>query len=87
MAGAEETLPAATQTPSGKIGGAGFSDAMDRAGIEPATHSPGNTAISDSGGAKSGALPDDLTHVIDNWHSLTDEDRRRVRAIVDGRLA
>ena len=32
--GAEETLPAATQTPYG----AGFSDEVDRAGIEPATH-------------------------------------------------
>jgi hypothetical protein len=64
MAGAEETLPAATQTPSGKIGGAGFSDAMDRAGIERQAYSPQNTTISDSGGAYSGALPADLAHVI-----------------------
>ena len=60
---------------------------MDRAGIERTGFPPGNTTISDPGGAKSGALPADLAHVIDNWHSLTDEDRRRVRAIVDGRLA
>ena len=57
------------------------------AGIEPARRLPGNTTIPDPGGAYSGAHPADLTHVIDNWHSLTDEDRRRVRAIVDGRLA
>jgi hypothetical protein len=43
--------------------------------------------ISDSGGAKSGALPANLKHVVDNWGSLTDEDHRRIRAIVDGRLA
>jgi hypothetical protein len=32
-------------------------------------------------------VPDDLGHVVANWHSLTDDDRRRIRAIIDGRLA
>jgi hypothetical protein len=44
-------------------------------------------AFTESGGAKSGALPANLKHVVDNWGSLTEEDHRRIRAIVDGRLA
>ena len=60
---------------------------MDRAGIERTGFPPGNTTISDSGGAESGALPDDLAHVIEAWGSLTDDDRRRILAIVDGRQA
>jgi hypothetical protein len=60
---------------------------MDRAGIERQAYSPENTTISDSGGAYSGALPDDLAHVIEAWGLLTADDRRRIRAIVDGRQA
>lgn len=78
-----EIPPAATLNPNG----AAILDEMDRAGIERQAYSPENTTISDSGSAYSGALPADLAHVIDNWPSLTDEDRRRVRAIVDGRQA
>ncbi|MCY3015056.1 MAG: hypothetical protein NT171_10250 [Planctomycetota bacterium] len=75
--------PAATLNPYG----AAILDEMDRAGIERQAYSPKNTTISDSGGAESGALPDDLAHVIEAWGSLTADDRRRIRAIVDGRQA
>jgi hypothetical protein len=56
-------------------------------GFEAPRFSPGNATISDSGGAYSGALPADLAHVIEAWGSLTADDRRRIRAIVDGRQA
>ena len=61
--------------------------AVAEAGIEPALRLPGNTTIPDPGGAYSGALPANLKHVIEAWGSLTADDRRRVRAIVDGRRA
>ena len=60
---------------------------MGEIGLELPRSFPGNTTVLDPGGAKSGALPANLKHVIDNWHSLTEDDRRRIRAIVDGRLA
>jgi len=60
---------------------------VGKEGLELSPLSPENTAISDSGGAYSGALPANLKHVVNNWDSLTDEDHRRIRAIVDGRLA
>jgi hypothetical protein len=60
---------------------------MGDIGLERTGFSPGNTAFSDPGSAYSGALPDDLGHVVANWHALTDGDRRRIRAIVEGRLA
>ena len=60
---------------------------MGGTGFEAPRFPSGNTTISDSGGAKSGALPDDLARVIEAWGSLTADDRRRIRAIVDGRLA
>ena len=60
---------------------------MAEAGIEPVGFRPGNTPIPNPGGAESGALPADLAHVIETWGSLTADDRRRIRAIVDGRLA
>ena len=78
-----EVPPAATLNPYG----AAILDEMDRAGIERQAYSPKNTTISDSGGAYSGALPADLAHVIEAWGSLTADDRRRIRAIVDGRQA
>ena len=49
--------------------------------------SRGKPAVANSSGAYSGALPANLKHVIDNWGLLTEDDRRRIRAIVDGRLA
>ncbi len=60
---------------------------MGDRGLELPRSSPGNTTIPNPGGAKSGALPANLKHVVDNWGSLTEDDRRRIRAIVDGRLA
>ena len=51
------------------------------------TISRGKPAITEGNGAQSGALPANLKHVVDNWESLTEDDRRRIRAIVDGRLA
>jgi hypothetical protein len=56
-------------------------------GLEPSGSFPGNTAISDLGNGKSRALPANSKHVVDNWGSLTEGDRRRIRAIVGGRLA
>jgi hypothetical protein len=60
---------------------------VGKEGLEPSSSSPGNTTIPNPGGAKSGALPANLKHVVENWGSLTEDDRRRIRAIVDGRLA
>jgi len=60
---------------------------MGKEGLELSPLSPKNTAISDPGGAYSGALPANLKHVVENWGSLTEDDRRRIQAIVDGRLA
>ena len=60
---------------------------MGDRGLERTGFPPGNTAFSDPGGAYSGALPANLKHVVDNWDSLTEDDCRRIRAIVDGRLA
>jgi integrase len=56
-------------------------------GLERTGFPPGNTAFSDPGGAESGALPADLARLIEAWGSLTADDRRRIRAIIDGRLA
>ena len=66
------------------LGGAGT---VAEIGLELPRSSPGNTTIPDPGGAESGALPANLKHVVANWGSLTDDDRRRIRAIVDGQLA
>jgi hypothetical protein len=55
--------------------------------LELPRSSPGNTTISNPGDAQSGALPANLKHVIDNWGLLAEDDRCRIRAIVDGRLA
>ena len=60
---------------------------MGDIGLERTGFPPEKAAIGTAGGAESGALPDDLGHVVANWHSLTADDRRRIRAIVDGRLA
>jgi len=57
------------------------------AGIEPARRSPGNTGSGGIARAKSDVVPADLKHVIEAWGLLTADDRRRIRAIVDGRLA
>ena len=60
---------------------------VGKEGLELSPLSPENTAISDPGGANSGERPANLKHLVDNWDSLTEDDRRRIRAIVDGRLA
>ena len=60
---------------------------MAEIGLELPRSSPGNTTIPNPDGAESGALPADLAHVIEAWGSLTADDRRRIRAIVDGRQA
>ena len=60
---------------------------MGDRGLELPRYSPGNTAIPNPGGAKSDALSANLKDVVENWGSLTEDDRRRIRAIVDGRLA
>jgi len=60
---------------------------VGKEGLEPSSSFQGNTTIPNPGGAQSGALSANLKHVVDNWGSLTEDDRRRIRAIVDGRLA
>jgi hypothetical protein len=60
---------------------------MGDIGLERSGFPPSETTVPDPGGAQDGALPADLGLVIENWHVLTDDDRRRIRAIVDGRLA
>jgi len=60
---------------------------VGKEGLKPSISSPGSTVIPNPGGAKSGALPANVKHVVDNWGSLTEDDRRRIRAIVDGQLA
>ena len=55
--------------------------------FERATSTPGNTAVGGIARAKSDVIPADLARLIEAWGSLTADDRRRIRAIVDGRLA
>ena len=59
---------------------------MGKEGLEPVQSSPKNLSISDPCGAQSGAVPADLKYVVDTWVSLTEDDRRRIRSIVDGRF-
>ena len=53
------------------------------------THSvlPGNIVPDDESGAESGAVQVALCRVFDSWGSLTADDRRRILAIIDGRMA
>ena len=60
---------------------------MAEAGIEPARRLPGNTGSGGIARAKSDLIPADLARLIEAWGSLTADDRRRIRAIVDGRRA
>ena len=47
----------------------------------------GNIVPDGESGAESGAVQVALCRVFDSWGSLTADDRRRILAIVDGRLA
>lgn len=60
---------------------------MGDIGLAQCRFSTGKKGQGNPRGAQSGALPDDLGHVVANWPMLTDDDRRRIRAIIDGRLA
>ena len=60
---------------------------MAEAGIEAVGFPPGNTGGGGVARAKSDVVPAALAHVIEAWGSLTANDRRRIRAIVDGRRA
>jgi hypothetical protein len=60
---------------------------MGDRGLEGPTESPGNTTVGEIARAKSDVVPADLARLIEAWGSLTDDDRRRIRAIVDGRQA
>ncbi|MEN9667282.1 MAG: hypothetical protein RLZZ326_3645 [Planctomycetota bacterium] len=55
--------------------------------FERATSTPGNTAVGGIARAKSDVVSADLARLIEAWGGLTADDRRRIRAIVDGRLA
>jgi len=60
---------------------------MGDIGLELPRYSPGNTAVGGVARAKSDVVPADLARLIEAWGSLTADDRRRIRAIIDGRLA
>ena len=60
---------------------------MGDIGLERTGFPPGKTGGGGVARAKSDVVPADLAHVIDNWPSLTDDDRRRIRAIIEGRQA
>lgn len=60
---------------------------MGDIGLEVPADSSGDTPIQTPGGAQSGALEAGLAVVVENWSRLTDDDRRRISAIVAGRLA
>jgi hypothetical protein len=84
--GRNETIPEETVISSGIVAIVN-SGPVGATRFERPTSTPKNTTISDSGGAKSGALPADLARLIEAWGGLAEDDRRRIRAIVDGRLA
>ena len=56
-------------------------------GLEQPAESSGKTRVAAQGGAKTGALEPGLAFVVGHWERLTDDDRRRISAIVAGRLA
>jgi hypothetical protein len=60
---------------------------MGDIGSELSGESPEKTRVAAAGGAKSGALDPGLAVVVEHWSRLTDDDRRRISAIVAGRLA
>jgi len=60
---------------------------MGDIGLELPGSSSGDTPIQTPGGAESGAPDPGLAVVVENWSRLTDDDRRRISAIVAGRLA
>lgn len=60
---------------------------MGSTGFELTHDSPGDALANTSGGAKGGALDPGLAVVVENWARLTEDDRRRISAIVAGRLA
>ena len=60
---------------------------MDRAGIDQPSVFAGKTTPRDPDGAQNGALSPALARLVENWSRLTDDDRRRIEAIVAGRLA
>ena len=60
-----------------------------RQGLETGAYSSGNTALSEGGGAESGAvdapmnqLPPDLVTVVSAWAHLSDGDRKRILVVV-----
>jgi len=62
---------------------------MPPAGLEQPSKTSGNTALSEAGGAESGAVgaamgvfPSDLAMVVSGWHTLSDADRKAVLEIV-----
>jgi hypothetical protein len=60
---------------------------MGDIGLERTGFPPGNTCGGEFARAKSDVVPADLARLIEAWGSLTEDDRRRIRAIIDGRLA
>ena len=62
---------------------------MERRRVERGSKTPGNTALSEGGGAKSGAFgawevdfPPDLGVVVNAWPGLSEADRKMVLTIV-----
>jgi hypothetical protein len=60
---------------------------MGDIGLEQLAESSEKTRFVVEGGAQTGALEPGLAFVVGHWDRLTDDDRRRISAIVAGRLA
>ena len=56
-------------------------------GLEPPLYHSGNMAFLSQDDAESDARFAELETLIENWSLLTTDDRRRIIAIVNGRLA
>jgi hypothetical protein len=84
--GRNETIPEKTVV-FPEIAGAMNTRLVGATRFERATSTSKNTAVEGIARAKSDVVPADLARLIEAWGSLTDDDRRRIRAIVDGRQA
>jgi hypothetical protein len=63
---------------------------MGDAGLEKMQKAPKKTRAVGESGAQSGAVGADLapepTRVVEAWHGLTPDTRRKIMALIDGRV-
>ena len=64
-----------------------YTYAMGKEGLEVSSFSRGKPHSPVEAAQNPAHFPEDLARLIDNWAALTAEDRRRITAIVEGRLA